>query len=94
MDTTAKQAAAGRKIKGEIAESFGSDNIKELVQRRGVSLQQTALLYAYLRYKMADSTTAGTYQKDYETVLNRYNQALITNSDVTFTEIKNKCRMI
>lgn len=77
-----------QKIKGEIAASFGSDNIKELVQRRGVSLQQTALLYAYLRYKMADAVNAGNYQKDYETVLNRYNQALITNSNATFTEIK------
>lgn len=77
-----------QKIKGEITEAFGSDNIKELVQRRGVSLQQTALLYAYLRYKMADSSAASTYQKDYETVLNRYNQALLTNSTVTFNEIK------
>ena len=76
------------KIKNELQQSFGSDNIKELVQKRGVSLQQTALLYAYLRYRMADSTTAANYQKDYETVLNRYNQALLTNSTAQFNELQ------
>lgn len=76
------------KIKGELVTSFGTDNIKELVQKRGVTLQQTALLYAYLRYKMADSTTAGSYQKDYETILNRYNQALLTNSNAQLNELK------
>lgn len=76
------------KIRGEVVQAFGSDNIKELVQKRGVSGQQTALLYAYLRYKIADSTTAATYQKDYETVLNRYNQVLLTNSNAAFADIK------
>lgn len=76
------------KIRGEIVQSFGSDNIKELVQKRGASAQQTALLYAYLRYKMADSTTAAGYERDYETMLNRYNQALLSNKDAALTEIK------
>jgi hypothetical protein len=74
------------KIRKEVLEVFGNDNIKEIVQNRGVSLKHTALLYAYLRYKIADAD--GSYQKEYETVLNRYNQALLTNSDAQFSELK------
>ncbi len=75
------------KIRQEVIAAFGSDNIKDNVQRRDTGLKETALLYAYLRYKKASDPT-NAYNTDYETVLNRYNQAMMKNSNATFNELQ------
>lgn len=78
------------KIKTQVVAAFGNDNIKEIAQRRDVSLKQTALLYAYLRYKIAGDLATESYQKEYEIVLNRYNQALLTNSVSVLNGLRNQ----